>query len=464
MARPILKIANFCFAYPNGEKQLVDCNLSLEQGDFAILAGSTGSGKSTLLKSILGSEFISGNRSGAIEVTADRIGYVAQEIESQLVCDTVWHELAFSLENYGFEQSLIRRRIAEVSSFFSIDPWFRCKISELSGGQKQLVNLCRALAVGPELLLLDEPTSELDSVAEKNFLHALFRLNRELGITILLASHSPNLMSNYATKLFTIKDHAIAESEIKSSSYRSNVEHTSRKVSENTCISLDDVYVRYDSSLDFVLRGMDAKISRGEITSLIGGNAAGKTTMLKAIAGILKPVRGKIKNDLKESQAYLPQHPSALFVCDSVIEELKEWQKNCNYTDDYISEMLEKIGLADRQTLHPYDLSGGQKQLLALTKLTLTKPDLLLLDEPTKGLDVNSRLEVAKLLQSERERGCTIVMVSHDLEFAEIVSDTIIQVFDGCISAKEPSNEFFKNSLFIKPVPSEFGEQYPANV
>lgn len=457
----IVNIKNFSFAYPSSGNQLENVNLALEKGDFALLEGQTGSGKTTLLKNILCSQYVAGQRSGEINVRAKRIGYVSQEIESQLVCDSVWHELAFALENYGVEQSIIRRRVAEISCFFGIDSWFRKKIDELSGGQKQLVNLCRALSVGPDLLLLDEPTSELDYVSEKNFLHALFRLNRELDITILLATHSGHLLADYATKQLRL-DNKSEDVENQSSKNRfiSRSRISNNSQDHSVAITLDDVYVRYNQDSNFVLRGLDTKINEGQITTIIGGNGCGKTTTLAAIAGLLNPIRGKIKNKFSSNQAFLPQHPSSLFVCDSVFEELQEWQKSCNYTDDDIDEILERISLINHKTQHPYDLSGGQKQLLALAKLVLTSPDLLLLDEPTKGLDTNNKLLVASILEDEKQRGSTIVLASHDLEFAQVVSDMTMQVFDGQISACERSDEFFSNNLFIKPTLSDFSEIY----
>ncbi|MFR8045124.1 MAG: energy-coupling factor ABC transporter ATP-binding protein [Eggerthella lenta] len=137
---------------------------------------------------------------------AATVGYVAQSPENQIVCDSVWHELAFGLENLGVEQDEMRRRVAEVAHFFGIEPWFRRSVAELSGGQKQMTTLAGTLAMQPRLLLLDEPTAQLDPVAEKNFLHALFRVNRELGITVVVATHAPEAMAEYATDMVELRD------------------------------------------------------------------------------------------------------------------------------------------------------------------------------------------------------------------------------------------------------------------
>lgn len=463
MSDTIIELNNFSFAYPNFEKQLENVSLEINHGDFALLSGGTGSGKTTLLRSLLGNDFITGDREGKIDVLTDKIGYVAQEIESQLVCDTVWHEIAFGLENRGVEQSLMRRRVAEVSSFFNIDSWFRREISELSGGQKQLVNLCRALAVGPDLLLLDEPTSELDSVAEKNFLHALFRLNRELGITIVVSTHSPQVMTEYANRFFEIKNCQVEEVQIvnhDSTSLFFESEFETESIDSNPCVDLSDAYVRWSTEADFVLRGLDCKFQEGTINAIVGGNGSGKSTLLLTIAEILKPRRGKVKNSLHSSQAYLPQHPSALFVTDSVSEELKEWQNSSGYYDEDVESALINSELIDRKDVHPNDLSGGQKQLLALSKIMLTNPKLILLDEPTKGLDAHFRFHVAKMIKEQQQKGATVIFVTHDFEFATLVSDTTTLIFDGNVAASENTSNFFKNNLFLKPQKSAFYDMF----
>ncbi len=460
MSDTMIELKGFSFAYPNFKKQLKKVNFTVNRGDFVLLSGGTGTGKTTLLRSILGSDYITGTAKGKIEVGTDKIGYVAQEIESQLVCDTVWHEIAFGLENRGVEQSLMRRRVAEVSSFFNIDSWFRREISELSGGQKQLVNLCRALAVGPDLLLLDEPTSELDSVAEKNFLHALFRLNRELGMTIVVSTHSPQVMTEYANRLFNIENCHVEEIPIESqnSSARFFETHSecTPSIKRNTCVEVRDAYVRWSADADYVLRGLDCNFKEGTINAIVGGNGSGKSTLLLAVAEILKPRRGKVKNIFHCNQVYLPQHPSALFVTDTVFEELNEWQGSCGYADEEVEKALRTAGLSERRDVHPNDLSGGQKQLLALSKIMLTNPKLILLDEPTKGLDAHYRLQVAKMIKSQQQKGATVIFVTHDFEFAALVSDTISLVFDGSIAASESASDFFKKNLFLKPQKSAF--------
>jgi energy-coupling factor transport system ATP-binding protein len=453
---------------------------------------------------------------------ATSVGYVSQSPENQLVCDTVWHELAFGLENIGTYQDAMRRRIAEVAHFFGIEPWFRRQIDSLSGGQKQIVTLAAILAMRPRILVLDEPTSQLDPVSEKNFLHALFRVNRELGITVVVATHAPETMAAYATSAVRLENGGLAEVQLSTltcgflnlvTSSDQSGEESARSAApsgsaapssdaidssaafdpasssdppatanppstspvshakaqrkqeskrsqsaQQPPIQAQDLYVRYGRKSDWVLRGLDLTVAPGEIHALIGGNGCGKSTLLQTVAGTLKPERGRLRNTLRKSQALLPQDPKALFVCDTVAEELAEWQKACEYTNEAIEKAATWANLAQRLSNHPYDLSGGQQQLLALAKLLLTGPQLLLLDEPTKGLDPQSKLAVAQKLREEAEAGTTIVIATHDLPFAALVADAATMLFDGQSAATQPAADFFNDNLFYRPLDDSFAK------
>lgn len=331
MPRTILKINDYSFFYPNSKTPTFEgVNLEIKEGDFAILTGDTGCGKTTFLKSLLPNEILNGKKSGKITLlsaednTTPLIGYVSQNPENQLVCESVWHEIAFALENYGADRSLMRRRVAEISHFFGIESWFHKNVGDLSGGEMQIVNLAKAVVTCPKLLLLDEPTSQLDPISEKNFLHTLFRINRELKISIVIATHSPEIVKDYATRVFLLRDKKLDEISLTKFEYtKINGIPQQRNLSnhEKEAIVLEDVYFKYGNETDYVLRGLDLNISKGEIRSLVGGNGSGKTTILKLIAEIEKARHGKVLNHLKENQAYLPQNPASLFVCDSAEEE-----------------------------------------------------------------------------------------------------------------------------------------------
>ena len=467
-----LKLTNYSFTYPNSEKPVFGpLNFEIVDGEFVLMTGDTGCGKTTLLKSLLPGDVVCGNRTGETvlpesDSSTPSVAYVSQSPENQLVCETVWHELAFSLENYGTQRSVMRRRVAEVSHFFGIEPWFHKNINELSGGQMQIVSLARALATGPKLLLLDEPTAQLDPVAEKNFLHALFRINRELGITIVVVTHEPVGVRDYATREIRLQEGQIFEvegfSDTPSTRLRS-LRAGSPQLGEAPALQLNETYFRYNKDTDWVLRGMDLAVREGEIRALVGGNGCGKSTTLKIMAAIKKPQKGHVKNEFAQNQAYMPQSPMALFVCDTVEEEMKEWQRNCGYSDEAISCVLEKVGLQNKLEQHPFDLSGGEQQLLAMAKLLITQPKLLLLDEPTKGLDAKTKLAVANLIQEFAVAGGTVLMATHDLSFALCVANITTLIFDGQATCTEPSSDFFANNMFYRPTSNEFTTLFAQN-
>ena len=495
-AAPALEAHGFSFSYPGGSLVLGPLDWQVPAGSFQLLVGSTGGGKTTLLKSFKPAIAPHGRAEGDLRLfgipvgqldalsAATLVGYVAQDPDNQVVCDSVWHELAFGLENIGCEQDVMRRRVAEVAHFFGIEPWFRRPVSELSGGQKQIVTLAATLALRPRILLLDEPTSQLDPVAEKTFLHALFRVNRELGITVIVATHAPEAMAAYATSAVRLSEGRLRETDLGEFStgflafgaessepavasqvkrrFAGGVKKRSTEEGASP-IAASDLHVRYGRGDDWVLSGLDLSVRRGCIHALIGGNGCGKTTLLHVIAGSMKPERGSLKNKLQANQALLPQNPKALFVCDSVGEELAEWQSACGYSDDDIAQVCTWAGLEGLRDRHPYDLSGGQQQLLALAKMLLTKPALLLLDEPTKGLDPQFKLVVAQKLRALADSGVTIVVATHDLPFAALMGDYATMLFDGQAAATQPSASLFADNLFYRPLDDAFAKRWRAS-
>lgn len=530
-AAPAIEVRGLSFAYPEAEAPVLEVlDWRVSQGAFALLVGGTGSGKSTLLSLLKPEIAPAGTRSGELRVlgepvadmdvraSAERVGYVFQDPENQIVCETVWHEMAFGLENLGLARDEMRRRVAETSYFFGLEDWLHRDTDTLSGGRKQLLSLAAVLALRPRVLLLDEPTSQLDPVAEKSFLHALFRVNRELGCTVVVATHQPRPMLEYATCAYRIEGGRVrevadmaslghreglfsgevpgwgasrrakngvfssasgklgtldpragalgakkglksgksAEFEVQSLSrddsgvpLRAGGGRILQKMYGGSATTLSEGWFRYDRVSGWVLRGLDVTFSAGAVHAIVGGNGCGKSTMLSVLAKTARLQRGRMVRGAA-SAALLPQNPKALLVAETVRDELMEWASTCGYDEGAAQERAAQLGLDGLDARHPYDLSGGQRQLLALAKLLLIGPELLLLDEPTKGLDLTSRRIIARALCKHAQAGGTVIMATHDLDFAEQVADDVAMMFDGEIACMEPPADFFADNVFYR--------------
>lgn len=480
---PIVRIRDFSFAYAGRENEPVLDGISLDvaPGAFCVVTGPTGRGKTTLLRCLKPELAPAGIQHGGIEVlgyelagrsaagpavsaamdprrSATDIGFVMQDPAAQIVCDTVWHELAFGLESIGMPQDEMRRRIAEVAHFFGIEPILHTSTDALSGGQQQLVNLAAVLALRPRLIILDEPTAQLDPNARRQFLFLLSRVNRELGITVIMSTHLPEATCPYATQVLELGDPVAAaeRSELAALLALRWTTWEQRRESagpsgKNAALTARDLHVRYDRTAPEILHGADIAIARGSVHAIVGGNGCGKSTLLKTLAGILRPQRGHVENRCAERQAYLPQDPKTLLVCDTVAEELAEWQERVGYSADNVRRIAVRLGLIGLETQHPFDLSGGQQQKLALAKLLLTDPELLFLDEPTKGLDPAGTAEVVRILRSLAHEGRAVVLVTHDLDVAFGVADEVSLLFDGEVACTEPARIFFEHSLLYRP-------------
>lgn len=453
------------FRYPGSRGDVLSgVSTAVPAGAFALLVGGTGSGKSTLLSLAKPQIAPAGDRAGQVRVfgrpvddldgaAACEVGYVFQDPDNQIVCDSVWHEMAFGLENLGTPQGEMRRRVAEASYFFGMGPWFHSDTDALSGGRKQLLALASTLVMQPRVLLLDEPTAQLDPIAARNFLHALFRVNRELGCTVVVATHEPELMADYATCAFELVDGAVrAVENLGRFKYEAMLAERGAlcDADASAAVSARGAWFRYGRDDDWVLRGLDLEVRQGEVHALVGGNGCGKSTLLALIAGTRRAQRGEVRSAIS-AKAMLPQDPKALFAEERVDEELMEWAHIGGYDADEVQATMGELGLADRAGLHPYDLSGGQRQMLALGKLLLVHPRLLLLDEPTKGLDRTAREHVAGMIEAARRDGVTVIVSTHDLAFVRRVADRVSLMFDGELACTEPVGEFFRNNLFYRP-------------
>ena len=524
----LLRFDKLSFAYPTSAVRALDrIDLTIEKGQYVVLCGPSGCGKTTLLRHAKPALIPAGAREGEVLYSdvplseldvltaASEIGFVQQNPDNQIVTDYVWHELAFGLENMALPVPVIRRRVAEMAAFFGMETWFRSKTTELSGGQKQLMNLASALAMDPKLLILDEPTSMLDPLAARSLLSTVQRINRELGVAVLMTEHrldevfpaadrvvvmdrgrilSDGAPQNIALQLanqaeksriwfalpaavrifselgqterlpLTVRDGRKRLSELLPDAPQAQAAPQKSQEMKDVPAVLEgkELWFRYGEKEKDVLRGTDFRLRQGELLCLLGGNGAGKTTLLNILAGLNKPYRGKVMLTKGKKLCVLPQNPRALFVADTVEKELLDSADNSAERAREMSERMELTELADR---HPYDLSGGETQRLAIGKLLLRQADVLLMDEPTKGLDAYAKAALAELLQSLCRDGVSILVVTHDVEFAATYAHRCAMMFDGQILSEDEPHAFFAGNRFYTTEANRIaGEYFPGDI
>ncbi len=515
----VLTLEDLSFTYPGGAAPTLNhVNLTVAQGEYILLCGKSGSGKTTLLRHLKTVLSPHGSRTGTVRLDgipleeiglrqqSEQIGFVMQNPDDQIVTDKVWHELAFGLENLGMEQSLMRLRVAEMASFFGIQDWFHREISQLSGGQKQLVNLAAIMAMQPEILILDEPTSQLDPIAAADFLNTLKKINRELGTTILITEHRTEDIFPAADRVIVMEQGRITADGDPRTVARQLYESDSQMFpalpapvrifygadARGTCpltvregrnwltsqfptpprisapeaeapfpagkipaLEIREGWFRYERTSPDVLKGLCFSVPQGALYAIVGGNGSGKSTTLKTACGICKLYRGSVRVFGKPLQAYkgrlfdgclsmLPQDPKCIFVKQTVLDDLKEMSGDM----EKIQETARLCQIDHLLQAHPADLSGGELQRAALAKVLLTQPKLLLLDEPTKGLDSFFKQSFASILRQLCREGLTVVMVSHDVEFCAEYADVVGMFFDGQLLASNTPRKFFGSNSF----------------
>lgn len=527
----LFEIKDLNFTYPDaGVPAIQKINFSIEQGEFMVICGKSGCGKTTLLRHFKTVMTPYGKREGEIlfegqpleEISVRKqsaeIGYVLQSPDNQIVTDKVWHELAFGVENLGYDQQTIRLRVAEMASFFGIQNWFSKNVEELSGGQKQLLNLASVMAMQPKVLVLDEPTSQLDPIAASEFLSTIRKINLDLGITVIIIEHRLEEVFPMADKVLVLEDgkqtffdtprmvgkeladhdlflampspvqiynktgqegvcpltvcegrnwleeHYKGQEEIKE-----EVKYPEKKrknlSKKEAVISVKEVWFRYEKEGKDIVRDLSLQVKKGELFCILGGNGTGKSTTLSLLSGIHRPYRGKIflqGRDIRkipEKELFhhflgvLPQNPQSLFVGNTVEEDLWEMVNNLSPLKrkehkEKIEQVVEDTEIGHLLHMHPYDLSGGEQQRAALAKVLLLEPEILLLDEPTKGLDGFYKSKLAGIFKRLQEKGITILMVSHDIEFCASYADTCAMFFDGAVVTACDSREFFTGNSF----------------
>ena len=513
----ILNVENLIFKYPKCDTPVIDdVSFSIDEGEFVVLCGPTGSGKSTLLRNLKPEITPLGERTGNINISS-RVGYVCQNPKQQAVTDKVWHELAFGLENMNMPVDEMRIRVAEMASYFGIESWFDKRVDELSGGQQQMLNLASVMVMNPDVLILDEPSSQLDPVAASEFFTTLKKLNDDFSLTIIIAEHRLEELIPCCNRLMVLKGGKLilngspeevlnrigSEEEIFDalpSAYRlfkSLSDNIARKFTQSgktpvtiregrellrgicrpksdydnrsagdpgekkeklPALEFKDVSFRFSKEAPDALKDMSFTIYTGEIFCFLGGNGSGKTTALNVAAGLLKPYEGTVRvfgkklKEYKDQSLYnknlsmLPQDVQTIFLHNTVREELES--RNAMKSLEFIP--FDGEALFEK---HPYDLSGGEQQLLALAIVLATDPKIILLDEPTKGLDAYRKKKLAEILKKLKETGITIVMVTHDAAFAAECADRCALLFRGSMTSIGPTTKFlYGNTFYTTPV------------
>ena len=565
--KSIIEISDFCFSYPESEKKtLKNINMQIQEGSLNVLCGKSGCGKSTLLRQLKSVLALHGDTTGEILYNgmpiqhvdlrrqSQEIGYVLQNPENQIVTDKVWHELAFGLESLGCDTPTIRLRVAEMASYFGIHRWFYRNVSELSGGQKQLLNLAAIMAMHPRVLILDEPTSQLDPIAASDFLETVKKINRDIGTTVILTEHRLQDVIPWADTVFVMdegeliasgeprkigdilkkKKHGMflsmpvpmqiyaevdntfpcpltvregrgwvtqlmenagypvphQDTPVEKRKMADAVEkavETQKKAQEKKDyvkeIEMRDVWFRYEKDGADVVQDLSLTVYAGEFFALVGGNGTGKSTTLSLLSRVRSPYRGKILLRGKDIRRYtekelyrgylgvLPQNPQSMFIKKTVREDLyamiggKKDKMSREYDADMPkAEAIEGIvsltkleGLLDR---HPYDLSGGEQQRLALAKVLLLRPRVLLLDEPTKGLDAEYKVQLGEILKKLQQHDITIFMISHDVEFVAEYADRVGLFFEGNIVTCKEAHAFFAGNSFYTTAANRMARHY----
>ena len=554
----LVEIKDFGFSYPESSRKVLEhVNLNIKEGTLNVIMGRSGCGKSTLLRQLKSVLAPAGEKEGEIlyrniplrdtdhRTQSQEIGFVMQNPDNQIVTDKVWHELAFGLESLGYDNATIRLRVAEMASYFGIQKWFYKNVSELSGGQKQLLNLASVMAMHPSLLILDEPTSQLDPIAASDFLETVKKINRDIGTTVLLTEHRLQDIIPYADRVFVmdegtlflegtpreigtklkeqhhgmflsmpvpmqiyagtdstltcpltvsegrqwireyIIEKGIKKEKIQQANQRrkkqgeKNENETAgffghlKRQKETTppAIQMKDVWFRYEKDSPDVIQNLSLEVKKGEFYALVGGNGTGKSTTLSLLGRVHQPYSGRIYLDGKDLRSFsdrelycgylgvLPQNPQSIFLKKTVLEDLysviggrKEKPSNEYPISMKKEKAIEGIvslthleGLLER---HPYDLSGGEQQRLALAKVLLLRPKILLMDEPTKGMDAEYKEELGSILKKLQSHGMTIFMISHDVEFVAEYADTTGLFFEGNVVISKKTRDFFAGNNF----------------
>lgn len=530
----MIQLSHVTYTYPDqASPALADFSVAIRPGEFVLVVGPSGAGKSTFLRSLNGlvPHFYGGRWAGRAAVLgrdpvalaprgmADLVGFVFQDPEAQFVVDTVEDELAFAMENFALPPATMRKRVEEVLDQMAIAHLRGRRISSLSGGEKQRVAIAAVLAVQPEVLVLDEPTSQLDPQAADEVLTALRQLNEDLGLTVILSEHRLERVAQYADRILhlpalgappvldepravmarlplvpplvdlgrrlgweplplTIKEGRVfahklgarlgAQGDTATRTRRAaeTPGHAEPAMADDHRGSVSPrvpvLQVRglhYAYAGQRALRGVSLEAAAGEFVALMGRNGSGKSTLLKHLVGLLQPDDGQVRvagldtrhaplDEVIKSVGYVPQHPGALLFADTLAGELAFTRRGHGLPADPAADraLLERLGLGGLAERDPRDLSGGEQQRAALAAILVAGPRVLLLDEPTRGLDYDQKRSLTALLLELKREDRTIIMATHDVELVAACADRVILMAEGQVVVDGPVREVMSDS------------------
>jgi energy-coupling factor transporter ATP-binding protein EcfA2 len=515
----MIRFKHLTYRYPGAELPVLqDLSLQIREGEFLLVIGPSGAGKSTLLRCLNGlvPHFYGGTIAGQVTVDgrdplalgpkgmASAVGFVLQDPEAQFVVDKVEDELAFAMENQGLAPIVMRKRVEEVLDQLNIAHLRQRSVNTLSGGERQRVAIAAVMTLQPQVLVLDEPTSQLDPQAAEEVLDTLVRLNQDLGLTIVLSEHRLERVVQYIDRILylpgqgqspildepravlsqvdltpplitlakaldwsplplTIKEgrrfaRQFARSRAKSAGHDSCLSNLQSPIS----ITVQGLGYSYNGHP--ALQDVSLEVRQGEFVALMGRNGAGKTTLLKQLVGLLKPDQGQVQiADPKAEQlmdtrrvateeiirvvGYVPQNPNALLFNDTVRQELDFTRRGHGLEPSDYGPLLGTMGLTGHTEHYPRDLSVGERQRVALASILVAEPQILLLDEPTRGLDYQQKTALVGFLQHEKVRGRTIVMATHDVELVANCADRVVLLGDGQVVVDGPARQVMSESL-----------------
>jgi energy-coupling factor transporter ATP-binding protein EcfA2 len=515
----MIELRNITYAYPNQAKPVLEnITLTVTPGEFLLVVGPSGAGKSTLLRCFNGlvPHFYGGKIQGQAQVggrdpinlgprgMSDLVGFVFQDPEAQFVTEQVEDELAFAMENHNFAQAKMRRRVEEVLDQLSMVHLRARRIDTLSGGERQRVAIGSVLTLQPAILVLDEPTSQLDPQAAEEILTTLQKLNHDLGLTIIISEHRLERVAQYADRICYVPGHGqplltglprqvlsqvdlapplaqlgralnwqplpltIKEGHPFAAELKSRLKHNPPaanetpekvRVAANPVITLKNVRYRYEGYTE-ALKEINLALHRGERVALMGRNGSGKSTLLKNIVGLLRPQQGRVNIlgrdtrqtdllDITRRVGFVPQNPGRLLFHETVAEELAFTRHAHQLPPTDFADLLQSLGLAELTQAYPRDLSSGERQRVALAAILAAEPEILLLDEPTRGLDYQNKVLLTRILNDLSGRGITIIMATHDVELVAHCADRVIIMGEGQVVVDGPIREVMTESLIF---------------